>query len=130
MGGLIDSVFGDNKGPTTAEQNAQAAQQSQADRDYEAKIFEERDAAARVREAEGHANELERLRIKEQKLRQRESEETIQGLGIAGTADITLGNDDELEVQDVSGTEVVGNSHTQNMADLDETLNAGTGLII
>jgi len=130
MGGFIDSLFGENKGPTTEEQNAQAAAQSQADRDYEAAIFEKRDLAAREREAEGHKNELERLRIKEQKLRQRESEETLQGLGIAGTADITLGNDDELEVQDVSGTEVVGNSHTQNMADLDETLNAGTGLII
>lgn len=102
MGNIVDSIFGDNKGPSAAEQNAQAAAQSKADRDYEAKIFEERDAKAREREAEAHKNELERLRIKEQKLRQRESEETLQGLGVAGTADITLGNDDKAQVQDTN----------------------------
>ena len=94
MGGIVDMVFGADT-PSASEQNAQAAQQSKADRDYEAKLFAERDAAAQKCEAEGHANELERLRIKEQKLRQRESEETIQGLGVAGTADVTLGTDDK-----------------------------------
>ena len=122
MGGLVDSIFGDNKGPSVEEQNQQAAQQSQADRDYEAKIFEERDAAARVREEEAHANELERLRIKEQKLRQRESEETLQGLGVAGLSDVTLGTDDETVVQDTT--------IESNYEQLNKQFGAGTGLII
>ena len=122
MGGLVDSIFGDNKGPSVEEQNQQAAQQSQADRDYEAKIFEERDAAARVREEEAHSNELERLRIKEQKLRQRESEETLQGLGVAGLSDVTLGTDDETVVQDTT--------IESNYEQLNKQFGAGTGLII
>jgi len=122
MGGLVDSIFGDNKGPSVEEQNAQAAAQNQADRDYEAKIFAERDEAARVREEEAHANELERLRIKEQKLRQRESEETLQGLGLAGISDITLGTDDEAVVQDTT--------IESNYEQLNKTFGAGTGLII
>ena len=123
MGGLIDGIFGDNKGPSVDEQNAMAATQSQADRDYEEAIFQKRDAAARLREEEGHANEIERLRIKEQKLRQRESEETMQGLGIAGTADISLGSDDVAVEEGVT-------DEYRDEAALTNTLSAGTGLII
>ena len=111
MGGLVDAIFGDNKGPSADEQNAQAAAQSRADRDYEAKIFGERDAAARVREAEGQANEMERLRLKEQQLRQRESDESIQGRGVAGVSDVTLGNDDAKidteQFSDVAGQDIM-----------------------
>lgn len=39
--------------------------------------------------------EAERLRIEEQKLRQRESDETIQGEGIATTGAVSIGNDTE-----------------------------------
>ena len=125
MGGFIDKVFGDNKGPSVSEQNEQAAIQSQADRDYEAKIFAERDAAAAIREEEAHANELERLRLKEKGIRQRESEETIQGLGLAGLSDITLGTDDVAKVTAVTEDYVAG-----NFGKLKDTLNSGTGLII
>ena len=120
MGGFIDSIFGDNKGPSAQEQNEQAAAQSQADRDYEAKLFAERDEASRLRAEQGQADEMERLRLKEKGLRQRESEETLQGLGLAGMSDITLGDDDVKEVEALS----------DNYRALDKTLNAGTGLLI
>ena len=125
MGGLVDSIFGDNKGPSVEEQNQQAAEQSERDRDYEDQKFKERDAIAQEREAEAHANELERLRIKEQKLRTRESEETLRGLGVAGLSDVTLGTDDETVVQDV-GIEGQAGNYQQVI----DKLNAGTGLII
>jgi hypothetical protein len=122
MGGFIDNVFGDNKGPSAEEQNEQIAIQNKADRDYENEMFEKRDAAAVEREAEAHKNELERLRIKEQKLRQRESEETLQGLGVAGLSDVTLGTDDENVVQDTT--------IESNYEQLNKQFGAGTGLII
>lgn len=125
MGGFVDKVFGDNKGPSTEEQNAQAAVQNQADRDYENAMFEKRDAAAVAREEQGHKDEMERLRLKEKGLRQRESEETIQGLGLAGLSDITLGNDDV-----VAETAVAEDYDAANFGKLNDTLNAGTGLII
>ena len=125
MGDFVDKVFGDNKGPSAEEQNQQAAIQNKADRDYENEMFEKRDAAAAEREEEAHANELERLRIKEQKLRQRESEETLQGLGVAGLSDVTLGTDDENVVQEVGIEGQAG-----NYGQVIEKLNAGTGLII
>jgi len=122
MGDFVDKVFGDNKGPSAEEQNEQAAIQNKADRDYENEMFEKRDAAATEREEEAHANELERLRIKEQKLRQRESEETLQGLGVAGLSDVTLGTDDETVVQDTT--------IESNYEQLNKQFGAGTGLII
>ena len=125
MGGIVDSIFGDNKGPSVEEQNAQAAVQSKADRDYENAMYEKRDAAAVKREAEAHKNELERLRLKEKGIRQRESEETLQGLGVAGQSDITLGND---EVKDV--TAVSADYDAANFGKVREMMNPGTGLII
>lgn len=125
MGGFIDKVFGDNKGPSESEQNAQAAVQNKADRDYENAMFEKRDAAAVEREAAAHKNEMERLRLKEKGIRQRESEETLQGLGLAGLSDITLGTDDEAEV-----TAVTEDYDAANFGKLKDTLNSGTGLII
>ena len=122
MGGFIDKVFGDNKGPSEQEQNEQAAIQSKADRDYENAMFDKRDAAATVRQEQAHKDELERLRIKEQKLRQRESEEALQGLGVAGLSDVTLGTDDETVVQDTT--------IESNYEQLNKTFGAGTGLII
>lgn len=125
MGGLVDKVFGDNKGPTTEEQNAQAAAQSQADRDYEAKLFAERDAAAVLRQEQGQKDEMERLRLKEKGIRQRESEETLQGLGVSGLSDITLGDD---AVKDV--TAVSADYDADNFGKVREMMNPGTGLII
>jgi len=125
MGKFVDKVFGDNKGPSASEQNEQIAIQNKADRDYENEMFIKRDAAATEREETAHKNELERLRIKEQKLRQRESEETLQGLGVAGLSDVTLGTDDENVVQEVGIEGQAG-----NYGQVIEKLNAGTGLII
>jgi len=125
MGGLTDKLFGDNKGPSQEEQNAQIAIQNKADRDYENAMFEKRDAAAVEREAQAHKDEMERLRLKERGIRQRESEETLQGLGVAGISDITLGNDDVIE-----DTGVAEDYDADNFGKLKDTLNAGTGLII
>jgi len=125
MGGLTDKLFGDNKGPSQEEQNAQIAIQNKADRDYENAMFEKRDAAAVEREEQAHKDEMERLRLKERGIRQRESEETLQGLGVAGLSDITLGDD---EVKDV--TAVTEDYDAANFGKLKDTLNSGTGLII
>jgi hypothetical protein len=125
MGKVVDKVFGDNKGPSQEEQNAQVAIQNKADRDYENAMFEKRDAAAVEREEQAHKDEMERLRLKEKGLRQRESEETLQGLGLAGLSDITLGNDDA-----VAETAVAEDYDAANFGKLNDTLNAGTGLII
>ena len=125
MGGLTDKLFGDNKGPSQEEQNAQIAIQNKADRDYENAMFEKRDAAAVEREEQAHKDEMERLRLKERGIRQRESEETLQGLGVAGISDITLGNDDVIE-----DTGVAEDYDADNFGKLKDTLNAGTGLII
>ncbi len=62
-------------------------------------LFSKPDSARRqAREAERAAKkaeeeERERLRLQEQKLRRRESSETIQGEGIATTGNITFGTD-------------------------------------
>jgi hypothetical protein len=88
-------------------------------------MFEKRDAAAVAREEQAHKDEMERLRIKEKGIRQRESEETLQGLGLAGLSDITLGNDDA-----VAETAVAEDYDAANFGKLNDTLNAGTGLII
>ena len=125
MGKIVDTVFGDNKGPSVEEQNAQAAVQSRADRDYENAMFEKRDAAAVLREEQAHKDEMERLRLKEKGIRQRESEETLQGLGVAGLSDITLGTDDTADV-----TALGEDYDAANFGKVREMMNPGTGLII
>ena len=125
MGKIVDTVFGDNKGPSVDEQNAQAAVQSRADRDYENAMFEKRDAAAVLREEQAHKDEMERLRLKEKGIRQRESEETLQGLGVAGLSDITLGTDDTADV-----TALGEDYDAANFGKVREMMNPGTGLII
>jgi hypothetical protein len=60
-------------------------------------LFSSGPSSGDIRRAEEAAfkKEATRLRIEEQKLRQRESEETIQGEGIATTGAITIGSDAE-----------------------------------
>lgn len=69
-------------------------------------LFDKGPSRMEVKEADdrAYAQEQERLRASEQKLRQRESKETIQGDGIATTGNIELGSDLSTES---TGTDAV-----------------------
>jgi hypothetical protein len=60
-------------------------------------LFDSGPSAGEIQRAETAAfnREADRLRLEEQKLRQRETEETMQGEGISSSGSITIGSDEE-----------------------------------